>query len=111
MKLVFMGTPDFSVPVLDALAVLDEERRQLVVTLVNRAAAADPMDVTVVPGGLAVGLEAGLVRLSGETMYDQNTLDEPTRIVPRSERVPVAAGQVQFSLPPFALARLTFDLA
>jgi alpha-N-arabinofuranosidase len=99
-----------NVPVLDVLAVLDEEGRQLVVTLVNRAADADPVEVTLVPGGLAVGSEAELVCLSGETMYDQNTLDEPGRIVPRSERLPVIAGQVRFSLPPFTLARLTFDV-
>ena len=42
-------------------------------------------------------------------MHDQNTLDEPTRIVPSSERVPVTDGQVHISLPPYTLARLTFD--
>jgi alpha-N-arabinofuranosidase len=95
---------------LDVLAVLDEEGRHLIVTLVNRSADSDPIEVEVVTGGLAVGPEAELVSLSGETMYDQNTLDEPTRIAPRTRRVPVVAGQVQLVLPPYALARLTFGL-
>ena len=98
-------------PILDALAVLDEEGRRLIVTLVNRSAdpARGPVEVTVVPGGLAAGPEAELVRLSGESMYDQNTPEEPTRIVPRCEQVLVTAGKVRVCLPPFTLARLTFD--
>jgi alpha-N-arabinofuranosidase len=100
------------VPVLDALAVLDEEGRHLIVTLVNRSAdpAIGPLEVTVVTGGLAAGSEAELVRLSGETMYDQNTSEEPTRIVPDCEQVPVTAGKVQLVLSPFTLARLRFDV-
>ena len=100
------------VPVLDALAVLDEEGRRLIVTLVNRSAdpARGPVEVTVVPGGLAAGSEAELVCLSGESMYDQNTPEEPTRIVPRCEQVPVQAGKVQLCLPSFTVARLTFDV-
>jgi alpha-N-arabinofuranosidase len=100
------------VPVLDALAVLDEAGRHLIVTLVNRSGdpATGSIEVTVVTGGLAAGPEAELACLSGETMYDQNTPGEPTRIAPRRERVPVTAGKVQLVLSPFTLARLTFDV-
>jgi alpha-N-arabinofuranosidase len=97
------------VPVLDVLAVLDKEGDHLVVTLVNRAACSDAIDLTIVPSDLTVGPEAELVSLSGETMFEQNTLDEPTRVAPKTRRVPVTAGQVQLSLAPFTLARLTFN--
>jgi alpha-N-arabinofuranosidase len=97
-----------AVPVLDALAVLDEDECRLIVTLVNRSALRS-LTVTVDPGW-PVGPEAKLVRLSGETMYDQNTLDEPTRIAPHGERVAVIAGKVELELAPFSLARLTFDV-
>jgi alpha-N-arabinofuranosidase len=99
-----------NVPMLDVLAVLDEEGRHLIVTLVNRSANRDPVAVTVSAGELAIGPEAKLVSLSGDTMYDQNTLDEPNRIVPRTQRVPVVAGQVQLSFSSYTLARLTFDV-
>jgi alpha-N-arabinofuranosidase len=100
-----------SVPVLDALAVLDESGRRLIVSVVNRSAALGPIDVTISPGGLPVGPQAEQVRLCGDQMYDQNTLDEPARIVPRTEQLPVSESGVQFSMAPFCLVRLTFDLA
>jgi alpha-N-arabinofuranosidase len=100
------------VPVLDALAVLEEAGRCLILTLANRFAVAEdgPLEVTVVLGKLTVSHEAELVRLSGETMHDQNTPEEPTRIVPRSERVAVKSGEVRFSMAPFSLARVRLDL-
>jgi alpha-N-arabinofuranosidase len=98
------------VPILDALAVLGGDGRQLIVTLVNRSGRGEAVDLRVVPGTLAVGPEAELVCLSGETMYDQNTLQESQRIVPRCERVPVSEDGVRLSVSPFTLARLVFDL-
>jgi alpha-N-arabinofuranosidase len=98
------------VPIIDAMAVLSEDGRQLIVTLANRSAKGEPVDLTVVPGDLAIGPEAELVRLCGETMYDQNTLRDPRRIVPRSDRVPVSGDRARLSVGPFTLVRLTFDL-
>jgi hypothetical protein len=57
-------------PALDVLAVLDEEERHLIVTLVNRSANGDPIAVTVSADELDVGPEAELVSLSGDAMYD-----------------------------------------
>ena len=99
------------VPIIDAVAVLSEDGLQLIVTLMNRSAEGGAVDLTVVPGALAVGPKAELVRLSGKVMYDQNTLADPKRIVPRSEQVLVSEDGVRLSVAPFTLARLTFDLA
>jgi len=103
------------VPVLDAGAVVSEDGGQLIVTLVNRSAGA-PVEVRVVVEGLAVGAEAERVSLVGETMYDQNTLQEPERIVPQASTVRVEAGvdeghpEVRLSVGPFSLLRLTYKL-
>jgi alpha-N-arabinofuranosidase len=102
------------VPVLDAAAALSADGEQLIVTLLNRSAEG-PLDVRVAIEDLAVGAEAELVRLSGGTMYDQNTLQEPERIVPQVSAVPVEQGpeghpEVRLSLPSFTLLRLSFDL-
>jgi alpha-N-arabinofuranosidase len=95
---------------LDAMAVIHAERSQLVVMLVNRSTTDEPLQVTVNLEGLAVGPEAHLVRLIGASMYDQNTLEEPQRIAPRSSTVPVQDHKVHLAIPAFSLARLTFSL-
>jgi len=103
------------VPVLDAMAVLSEDGEKLIVTLANRSAEG-PVEVRVAIEDLAVGAEAELVRLAGSTMYDQNTLEEPERIVPQASTVRVGQGadgnhpEVRLSVAPFSLVRLVFDL-
>lgn len=98
------------------MAVLHEDQGRLVVTVVNRSAAGPPVDLTVVPGGLTVGSEVRLVTLVGETMYDQNTLEEPERIVPRDSILPIQNGPdklhpaVHLSISPFSFVCLTFDV-
>jgi alpha-N-arabinofuranosidase len=99
------------VPIIDAVSVLSQDGQKLIVMLMNRSAKGGAVDLSVVPGALAVGPEVELIRLGGKTMYDQNTLEDPQRIVPRTERVPVSEGRVHLSITPFTLARLTFDLA
>jgi len=103
------------VPLLDAGAVLSEDGGRLIVTLVNRSAG-EPVEVRVVVGGQIAGAEAQSVSLVGERMYDQNTLEEPERIVPQVSTVRVERGadeshsEVRLSVGPFSLLRLTFDL-
>jgi len=103
-------------PVLDAMAVIDENQSRLIVILLNRSAAGGPIDLAVVPGSLAVGPEVQMVSLSGETMYDANTRQEQERIVPRTSILPMQDGVdgahrgVRLSVGPFSLVRLAFDL-
>jgi alpha-N-arabinofuranosidase len=99
-----------AVPVLDAMAILGEDRSQLIVSLLNRSVTDGPIDVAVDLGDVAVRSDAHLIVLAGETMYDQNTEEEPERIVPRESTVPVQDGQVSLSLAPYSIARLTFEL-
>lgn len=100
-------------PVLDAGAVLSADGQRLIVTLVNRSAE-EPVEVRIVIEDAVVGAAAGLVHLSGETMYDQNTLQEPERIVPQMSTVQVEVGEgqreVRLSIRPFSLQQLTFDV-
>jgi alpha-N-arabinofuranosidase len=103
------------VPVLDAMAALNEDEEKLIVTLVNRSAEG-PVEVRVAIDDLAVGTGAELVRLAGDAMYDQNTLEEPERIVPQASTVRVERGadgnhpEVSLSVAPFSVVRLAFDL-
>jgi alpha-N-arabinofuranosidase len=99
------------VPVLDAMAVISADGRELIVLLVNRSASGQPIDLNLIPGSLAVGPEVRLVTLAGETMYDQNTLDAPDRIVPQHAALSLEDGLVHLSIAPFSFARLTFDLS
>jgi len=98
------------VPVIDAMAVVSEDRSRLIVSLVNRSAAGGVVDVTLGLGDLDVGAEGQVLTLAGETMYDQNTGEDPERIVPRASTVPVEGGCVKVSLAPFSIVRLMFDL-
>jgi alpha-N-arabinofuranosidase len=102
------------VPLLDAGAVLSEDGDRLIVTLLNRSAEG-PITVRVVVEDIGIGPEAELVSLAGETMYDQNTLQEPERIAPQGSVVQVEEGteghrEVRLSLRPFSLLRLAFQL-
>jgi alpha-N-arabinofuranosidase len=105
-----------AIPAIDAMAVIDEQEERLIVMLLNRSASLEPVDLVVVVGSLVVGSEVEVVSLSGETMYDANTRDEPTRIAPQTSKLPVQDGLdstrpgVRLSIHPFSLVRLTFAL-
>jgi alpha-N-arabinofuranosidase len=98
------------VPVLDAMAVISADESQLIVMLLNRSATGRPIDVDIALDDLAVSPEVRVVCLKGDTMYDQNTEQEPERITPHSYMLAVREGKVRLEIHPFSLIRLTFDL-
>jgi alpha-N-arabinofuranosidase len=98
------------IPVLDAVAVVGADERELIVLLANRSAGGQPIDLVVVPGSFAVRPEAHVLTLAGNTMYDQNTLTDPERIVPQASTLAVEGGGVRLSISPFVCARVTFGL-
>jgi alpha-N-arabinofuranosidase len=99
-----------AIPVLDTMAVLSEDHSRLIVSLVNRSAEDEPVNVVIVPDNLQVDPNVHMVTLAGEAMYDQNTESEPARIVPCAATVEVQNGEVRLSIAPYSLLRLTFDL-
>jgi len=96
------------VPVLDAMAVIGEDGVSLVVMLVHRSATAGPIALDIDLGNLRVQPDAKVVELVGQAMYDQNTLGEPERIVPRNSTIRVEGGKGSLILKPYSLTRVTF---
>jgi alpha-N-arabinofuranosidase len=98
-------------PDLDALAVLAGDGRSLVLMLVHRSANAGPIELDIDLGGLPGGPEARVLTLRGETFTDQNTFEEPERIIPRPSSAAFENGAMTLTLPPFSLTRVDVPLA
>ena len=98
------------VPVLDAIAARSEDDRSVVVMLVHRSATSGPITLT-----LDIGREtasaAEVMTLAGETMWAENTRENPGRIAPRSSQIELTQGRGEITLPPYSLTRLIVPLA
>jgi alpha-N-arabinofuranosidase len=91
-----------AVPVLDAVAVLDEESSAVSLFLVNRdQTTAVTLDVDVRGmAGLTVAQHTGLFDADPDAV---NTADDPDRVVPqRLPDIPVEEGRLQVVLPPLS---------
>jgi alpha-N-arabinofuranosidase len=95
------------VPVLDALAALSADGESLVVMLVHRCATSGPVTVSLEIKDFAGAGEAEVMTLAGAAAHDQNTAEEPERIVPRPTTVRVDGGKATLTLVPFSLTRVT----
>ncbi|WP_247004510.1 alpha-L-arabinofuranosidase C-terminal domain-containing protein [Halosolutus gelatinilyticus] len=98
--------PFDGVPAVDAFASVHEDG-ELVVVLANRRSADEPISVTLEVDAFDAAGEAAVETLSGETMYDENTRDDPKRIVPEPSSTSVENGTVELELPSYALTKLT----
>jgi alpha-N-arabinofuranosidase len=93
------------VPVIDPMAVLSPEGN-LILTIVHRCATSGPIDLTVRLDGFKAS-EVEAVALIGETWYDRNTRDNPTKIVPRKVPASLKDGNtLNITLQPFSLTKL-----
>lgn len=99
------------VPVPDAMAALTAGGAALSVMLVHRSAAAGPIRLVLDLGPFPAAPEAAAVTLAGSSPHDENTLDEPDRVVPRRSRLGVEGSRATLALPPYSLTRLTFRAA
>ncbi len=99
------------VPYLDPLAVLTPDG-DLILTVVHRCATSGPLEVAVkLEGATFAQKEAEVVSMVGESWFDRNTRDNPTKVVPRSSTVPVAEQKVlTLILPPFSLTKVRIPL-
>lgn len=96
--------PMSNIPVLDALAVLTRDGA-LVLLVAHCGAECGPLEVALDLGGYKASGPAEVLLLSGATMYDQNSAEEPERIVPRKSTLAPGA---PLNLPPYSLASVTF---
>jgi alpha-N-arabinofuranosidase len=98
--------PFDGVPAVDAFASVHDDG-DLVVVLANRRSADEPISVTLEVDAFDAADTAAVETLSGETMYDQNTREDPERIVPESSETTVEGSMVELELPSYALTKLT----
>ena len=96
-------------PAIEPMAVLSADAKSLIMTLFSRLYG-ESLEVVIDPG-LAVAAKAEVTSLTGAAMYDQNTLQEPERIVPQTETVALADGKLSLTLEPYSLVRVTFQLS
>jgi len=93
-------------PDLDAMAVLAEDERSLLLMLVHRSAGAGPIELSIDLGGFPAGAEAETLTLAGETLDDQNTFEKPERIAPRPSSAAIEGGKLALTLRPYSLTRV-----
>ena len=102
--------PIDGVPALDAMATVSGDGSELVVMLVNRTTD-ERLSVSLDVEEFDAASEAEVTTLSGETMHDANTRDDPKRITPESSTVTVDNGAATLELAPYSLVRLTIQAA
>lgn len=79
------------------------------VSIVNRTAREEPVSLTLDTGGFDVADATGTL-LSGDSMADRNTLEEPERVSPQSSPLAFEDGEAGIDVEPFSLVRVTASL-
>ena len=92
-------------PRLYASAVLDQEAREVVVKLVN---VTDQEQVVAMDlaGAKRRGKNIKVTVLHADDLADENTLDEPGRIVPQESTVSISAATFDYGVQPYSLTLL-----
>ena len=103
---VVEGAPD-----LDAMAVVAADGQSLYLMLVHRAARSGPIDLDVDLGGLAAAGPAEVLTLAGASLDDENTFEQPERIIPQPSAAAVKNGSLRLTLAPWSLTRVRVPLA
>ncbi|WP_276248786.1 MULTISPECIES: alpha-L-arabinofuranosidase C-terminal domain-containing protein [unclassified Haladaptatus] len=91
-------------PVLDALAAVDED--ELAVMLVHRGSGVGDVETTLDLAGLVQDGTAAVTTIDAETMHAENTLENPTRIAPRTTTRPVRGDEVVVTVPEYGLVQV-----
>ncbi len=93
------------VPILDPMAVLSPDG-ELILTIIHRCATSGPVDLTVQLKGFEAN-EVEVTTLAGETWYDRNTRDNPTKVIPQKSSASLKdSNTVHLTLQPFSLTKL-----
>ncbi|MCS7263886.1 MAG: alpha-N-arabinofuranosidase [Armatimonadetes bacterium] len=93
------------VPILDPMAVLSPDG-ELILTVIHRCATTGTVDLTVQLKGFEAK-EVEAKSLVGETWYDRNTRDKPTKVTPKKSPSSLkGSNNVHLVLQPFSLTKL-----
>src|SRR5262249_28326363 len=100
---------DVEVPVpvgpMQAIAGRDDATGEVVIKVINRADKPTPMTVDI-KGIAAVDSDVKVTQLSSERITDNNTLDNPNRVIPVESRVHVAGPRFEYTFPALSLTVL-----
>ncbi len=102
--------PLAGVPAIDAVAALSPDGGTVLVSLVHRSALSGPIRLEIDLGDAGAGGQATVTTLAGRTWWDQNSEQDPERIVPRTAQIDVAAGRAAVVLPPYSYTQVAFAL-
>mgnify|MGYP000462908539 CR=1 FL=1 len=98
--------PADGVPNLDAVAAIRADGRSLILMIVHRSACAGPIRLTVDLAGWTAAGQAMVTTLSGADCADQNTLDEPRKVVPQAATTEIESGRLSVTLPPYSVTQV-----
>lgn len=98
------------VPVLDVIAAISEDRGSLIVMIVHRSPAGEPMEVTLDIGSFADACDGERVELTADDPTAENTATDSEKVVPTTSACSITAGTGTVTIPPLSLTKLTFEI-
>jgi alpha-L-arabinofuranosidase len=103
-------TPPPSPASIYALGGKDEKTGQIIIKALNPGAS--PLDTTFrIKGAATLKPKARVVTLAGDKPTDENTLDEPTKVVPVESTFEGVAPEFKYQLKPYSLTIFRVDAA
>jgi alpha-L-arabinofuranosidase len=97
-------------PAVYALAGKEEKTGQIILKALNPGPA--PLDTTIrIKGAAKLKPMARVITLAGEKETDENTLDEPNKVVPVASTFEGVAPEFNYTLMPYSLTILRIDAA
>lgn len=99
-----------TVPALDAVALLDEARKQCAVFVINRDGE-KAVRAEIALAGFAAGPRAEAITLAGESYMSVNSVDQPQAVHPARSTPALSGGKLEHAFPPASLTRIVFEKA
>ena len=97
-------------PGLYALGGKDEKTGQIILKALNPGANPLPTSIRI-EGGVKLMPKARVITLAGDKPADENTLDEPTKVVPVESTFEGVAPEFNYTLKPYSLTIFRIDAA
>ena len=92
-------------PRLYASASYDQKSKEVILKVVNATATAQETDLCLT-GTRALKSKASVTVLNARSLKDENSLDEPRRIAPKTDRIPIAGDHFKHTFPAWSLTVL-----
>lgn len=101
--------PVDEVPIVDAVAAIDDRESELVVLLVHRGSDRGDISLTLDVGTFDAAPTANVTTLKADSVHEVNVIDAPENITPEHSTVNVYDGTIESILPSRSLTRITLE--